>query len=238
MIHEPFLPLLQDRLRHTVLAIIHRIMLAMVLRAAARIWIAIPKWEGICRLYARRSVPFTWLPVISNIPLKYESSATKAVRACYAPSHQYLIGHFGTCGEAIGRALKAVIPELLDRHADRMVLLIGADGKTVRDEIARDYPQLRNRLHVTGTLSVIDNTVDTATGTIHLKATFENRDGILWPGQFVTSVLTLDTLQDFKNRGASRTNAIQSTVSVCKDSGTCSSKETCVAAAADIIYAQ
>jgi multidrug efflux system membrane fusion protein len=47
----------------------------------------------------------------------------------------------------------------------------------------------------TGTLSVIDNTVDTATGTIHLKATFDNRDGVLWPGQFVTSVLTLDTIQ-------------------------------------------
>jgi multidrug efflux system membrane fusion protein len=46
-----------------------------------------------------------------------------------------------------------------------------------------------------GTLSVIDNTVDTATGTIHLKATFLNRDGVLWPGQFVTSVLTLDTIQ-------------------------------------------
>jgi membrane fusion protein, multidrug efflux system len=46
-----------------------------------------------------------------------------------------------------------------------------------------------------GTLSVIDNTVDTATGTIHLKATFENTDGVLWPGQFVTSVLTLDTIQ-------------------------------------------
>ena len=46
-----------------------------------------------------------------------------------------------------------------------------------------------------GTLSVIDNTVDTATGTIHLKATFDNQDGMLWPGQFVTAVLTLDTIQ-------------------------------------------
>jgi multidrug efflux system membrane fusion protein len=47
----------------------------------------------------------------------------------------------------------------------------------------------------TGSLSVIDNTVDAATGTIHLKATFENRDRILWPGQFVNVVLTLDTVQ-------------------------------------------
>ncbi len=44
----------------------------------------------------------------------------------------------------------------------------------------------------TGRLSVIDNTVDTTTGTIRLKATFDNRDAILWPGQFVTVVLTLD----------------------------------------------
>jgi len=43
---------------------------------------------------------------------------------------------------------------------------------------------------------VIDNTVDTTTGTIHLKATFDNRDGLLWPGQFVNAILTLDTIQD------------------------------------------
>jgi multidrug efflux system membrane fusion protein len=47
-----------------------------------------------------------------------------------------------------------------------------------------------------GYLSVIDNAVDTSTGTIHLKATFENRDGLLWPGQFVTAVLTLDTIRN------------------------------------------
>jgi len=47
-----------------------------------------------------------------------------------------------------------------------------------------------------GYLSVIDNTVDTTTGTIHLKATFDNRDGLLWPGQFVNAILTLDTIQD------------------------------------------
>ncbi|HEV2445844.1 MAG TPA: efflux RND transporter periplasmic adaptor subunit [Candidatus Sulfopaludibacter sp.] len=46
----------------------------------------------------------------------------------------------------------------------------------------------------TGRLVVIDNTVDTATGTIHLKAGFENKDGMLWPGQFLTVVLTLDDI--------------------------------------------
>ncbi len=47
-----------------------------------------------------------------------------------------------------------------------------------------------------GYLSVIDNTVDSATGTIRLKATFENTDGVLWPGQFVAVKLSLGALQD------------------------------------------
>ncbi|MDR3717358.1 MAG: efflux RND transporter periplasmic adaptor subunit [Bryobacteraceae bacterium] len=46
---------------------------------------------------------------------------------------------------------------------------------------------------VTGALSVVDNTVDTTTGTIRLKATFVNAGSVLWPGQFVNVKLTLDT---------------------------------------------
>jgi multidrug efflux system membrane fusion protein len=47
-----------------------------------------------------------------------------------------------------------------------------------------------------GVLTVVDNTVDTATGTIRLKATVPNDDHRLWPGQFVNVVLTLDTQRD------------------------------------------
>jgi multidrug efflux system membrane fusion protein len=47
-----------------------------------------------------------------------------------------------------------------------------------------------------GELEVIDNAVDANTGTIHLKARFANQDRMLWPGQFVTVVFTLDTIQN------------------------------------------
>jgi membrane fusion protein, multidrug efflux system len=43
----------------------------------------------------------------------------------------------------------------------------------------------------TGKLSFIDNQVDTETGTIRLKATFDNTDRRLWPGQFVQVILKL-----------------------------------------------
>jgi multidrug efflux system membrane fusion protein len=47
-----------------------------------------------------------------------------------------------------------------------------------------------------GILTFINNTVDTATGTILLKATFDNQDKRLWPGQFVNTVMTLTTEPD------------------------------------------
>ena len=48
----------------------------------------------------------------------------------------------------------------------------------------------------TGTLEVVDNQVDPATGTIRLKGTFANTDLKLWPGQFVNVRLELDILRD------------------------------------------
>ncbi len=43
-----------------------------------------------------------------------------------------------------------------------------------------------------GTLSFIDNSVDSTTGTIQFKGLFPNRDERLWPGQFVDVTLTLE----------------------------------------------
>jgi len=44
---------------------------------------------------------------------------------------------------------------------------------------------------VIGKLSFIDNAVDTATGTVQLKASFDNSNGRLWAGQFATTSLHL-----------------------------------------------
>ncbi|HTL95640.1 MAG TPA: efflux RND transporter periplasmic adaptor subunit [Gemmatimonadaceae bacterium] len=42
-----------------------------------------------------------------------------------------------------------------------------------------------------GTLSFLDNAVDTTTGTIMMKARFANTDAVLWPGEFVNVALEL-----------------------------------------------
>ena len=61
------------------------------------------------------------------------------------------------------------------------VLAVDRDNSTVLSE---------------GKLAVIDNQIDTTTGTIKLKATFPNSDLRLWPGQFVNARLWLTTRKD------------------------------------------
>jgi multidrug efflux system membrane fusion protein len=46
-----------------------------------------------------------------------------------------------------------------------------------------------------GKLESVDNQVDTSTGTVKLRAVFDNREGRLFPQQFVNAKLLVDTLQ-------------------------------------------
>ena len=45
-----------------------------------------------------------------------------------------------------------------------------------------------------GTLSALDNQIDTTTGTVKARATFDNKDDALFPNQFVNTRLLVDTL--------------------------------------------
>jgi multidrug efflux system membrane fusion protein len=68
------------------------------------------------------------------------------------------------------------------RQSARRKLEVRVSPKDDPDSVAR------------GELVLIDNAVDNTTGTIRLKARLANADRLLWPGQFVHAVLTLDTI--------------------------------------------
>ena len=48
----------------------------------------------------------------------------------------------------------------------------------------------------TGKLTSIDNQIDTTTGTVKMRAEFDNRDGVLFPNQFVNTRLLVKTLEN------------------------------------------
>jgi multidrug efflux system membrane fusion protein len=65
-----------------------------------------------------------------------------------------------------------------------------AQGPLVVEALGPDNTSVVDR----GTLQVVDNQVDQATGTVKLKAEFPNADLQLWPGQFVNVRLLIETL--------------------------------------------
>jgi multidrug efflux system membrane fusion protein len=66
----------------------------------------------------------------------------------------------------------------------------------INEELAGGSPQVTvtdadGKKLATGRLSISDNQVELATGTIRLKAEFDNKDNALWPGLAVTTGLQL-----------------------------------------------
>src|SRR6266568_2276873 len=60
----------------------------------------------------------------------------------------------------------------------------------------RAYPEGGESTVETGTLTFVENAVDSTTGTIRLKALFENAETKLWPGEFVRVVVRLNESAD------------------------------------------
>ncbi|WP_051670862.1 efflux RND transporter periplasmic adaptor subunit [Bryobacter aggregatus] len=76
-----------------------------------------------------------------------------------------------------------------ERHLTAIRRLYTSGRVSVRATL-RDQPDVV----ANGVLSVIDNAVDASTGTIRLKAKFENANSVLWPGQFADVVLGLGSV--------------------------------------------
>ena len=76
------------------------------------------------------------------------------------------------------------LPAIMKRLADSAELQTTAYDRSQSTKLA------------TGKLISVDNEIDTSTGTIKLRAQFDNQDNILFPNQFVNVELLVDTLHD------------------------------------------
>ena len=77
---------------------------------------------------------------------------------------------------------------------DQLADIKGAQGTTPLKTIAITTDGKRPLAE--GTLAVVNNQVDSTSGTIRLKAVFDNKDHALWPGQSVSTRLLVRILKD------------------------------------------
>ncbi len=61
---------------------------------------------------------------------------------------------------------------------------------------AEAYDRTNSAKVADGKVTTIDNQIDTTTGTVKLRAEFDNKDGLLFPNQFVNIQLVVDNLKD------------------------------------------
>jgi len=156
MVHEPCLAFRLGSWKQNGAAAVHRIMTAILLNAARRVWVSIPAWEAYWRPYGLgRRVPFTWLPVPSGVPV-VERRSTPSLRARYAPQGGPLVGHFGTYGAAVSEMLMVVLPPLAADESGPAIVLLGRGSEEMRLRLIGRWPSLADRVHATGSLEARD----------------------------------------------------------------------------------
>ena len=79
---------------------------------------------------------------------------------------------------------------------ERDLAALRAAARRKEPPVVRVYAPGGTAPLATGQLDFVDSSVDTATGTIMAKATFENQDVSLWPGMYVDVEVDLDTRPD------------------------------------------
>jgi glycosyltransferase involved in cell wall biosynthesis len=125
MVHEPYVPFTPLAVRQAGASLVHRGMLALLLGAAARVWLSTPSWAPLVeRLALLRTVDCDWLPVPSPIEPVRDPVGAASLRAAICGTRP-LVAHVGTYGVSVAAALADVLGELSRRNPAVHVLLLG-----------------------------------------------------------------------------------------------------------------
>lgn len=157
MVHEPFLAFGEGSGRQDLAAAVHRIMIVILLMAAKRVWVSIPRWETRMRPFAfGRDKTFGWLPVPSNIPVVDDPPGIIELRARYAAREEFLMGHFGAYDHYMTELMLELVPLLLTQHDKLSILFLGKGSLELRKLLIHQHPDLGQHVHATGVLSTED----------------------------------------------------------------------------------
>lgn len=126
---------------------------------------------------------------------------TAKINLQYTAIYSPINGRTGTVGVKEGNLVKANdVPILVTINQIEPIYvsfsipeqqLAGLKQYSAQKTLKVDAAPQGSSQHFQGRLTFIDNAVDLTTGTIKLKATFDNRERALWPGQFADVALTL-----------------------------------------------
>lgn len=147
MFHEPFFYFGLARPWRNLFAVVQRAMAAILLRASTRVYYSTETWTRLLTPYGPQT-HVEVLPIPATIPVDVANEAIARARA--GRKADFILGHFGTYGDHIGRQLDQILPALLRRLPLSRVLLVGRGGEA----FARTMPaDVRDRVDATGSMT-------------------------------------------------------------------------------------
>jgi glycosyltransferase involved in cell wall biosynthesis len=151
MFHEVAFPFQAgQRWRHTLLAVVHRMMAWMILRSARQSFTSTDQYLSLLRKLGTPRMSLDMLRICSNVPSNSYSNQPRGDRTDSGSAS--VVGVFSTFGREICDILEPAIACIL--HNPRMTFLLIGPAEMFLQTLVERYPMYASRISTTGRLHV------------------------------------------------------------------------------------
>ncbi len=154
MFHEPYFYFAWQHPLRNGLALLHRLMAAILLRASRVTYLSTETWLRYLRPLAPARAPMIMIPIPSTVPDDADPEAVRRWHAGFAgrDGAAPVVGHFGTFGDHIAGELREVIPAILFAESAARFACIGQGSDAFVQGLCARHPALQGRIDATGGL--------------------------------------------------------------------------------------
>jgi glycosyltransferase involved in cell wall biosynthesis len=151
MFHEPFFYFARQSLRRNALALVHRLMAALLLASARIAYVSTGSWESLLARYAAARRAFVWLPIPATVLPPDDPEGAARVRSAFIKDERtFVVGHFSSYPDDVAAELQRVLGAMLTASRDAMVLLIGRNSDRFLQKFIAAFPEHDGRVSATG----------------------------------------------------------------------------------------
>jgi len=140
MFHEVRLGFFRRPLKWNIIALAQRVMGAILVRAASKIFVSTSAWIPLLRRLGLGDRRVESLPIPSNFALDATPSQIAAARRAMSPDDAFTVGHFGTYGPTITSLLTPLFDRLAQDHPDFRIALFGRGAAAYRRSLIETHP--------------------------------------------------------------------------------------------------
>jgi glycosyltransferase involved in cell wall biosynthesis len=152
MVHEPYFYFSFSHPWTNGVALAHRVMAALLIRASRPLYVSTESWRRYLAPYGPLPEMYV-LAIPATVPSEASADAIRDARlAASVHGREILIGHFGTYGDHVGAELMPVLREIANHAPNVRFALIGTGSDRFAAEIRQRDPVLASVLHATGRL--------------------------------------------------------------------------------------